>query len=81
VVVLILSIVAAYLSWRYVERPFRRSGVAALSSIAISRLSVGAIVLFCSAGIACARTGGLPARFSAKVNRLAAFAACGRGLP
>lgn len=60
--VIVLAFVAAFLSWRYVERPFRDA--ARVSARAIFAGTGGAIATLCAAALLLVAQGGWPARFS-----------------
>ena len=62
----VLSIVLAYLSWRYVEKPFRTKGV--FNRRQIFSLAVIGSVFFISVGLAGNYSGGWPGRIDAKLQ-------------
>jgi peptidoglycan/LPS O-acetylase OafA/YrhL len=66
-------IVAATLSWYFIERPFRKRGWP-VAWPRLARMSGAAMAAFCIAGTAIALAHGMPGRFSPRVNELAAFA-------
>ena len=68
--IIVLSIIIAALSWKYIETPFRTKQVSkptlykfALASVALLALAAGAMLA----------TNGLPARFQPQVARVASF--------
>jgi len=63
---IVLSFVLAAISWRYVERPFRRG----LRDRTIWLLSGGGLLVLLSASLATAMGGGLPGRFPQPVAAL-----------
>lgn len=69
--ILIAAFPLAFLSWRYIEQPFRRRGLAwtpQLKGLTIAPLIV--LIGFGTLGLA---TGGLPSRLEDRVNELAAW--------
>ncbi|MBI1182386.1 MAG: acyltransferase family protein [Alphaproteobacteria bacterium] len=67
--VIAASFAVATLSWRYIERPFRRRGVWPRSRVYAAAGS--AMAVFVAAGVATAASNGLPQRFPPEVLRLA----------
>lgn len=67
IVAVLLSLALASLSWRFVERPFRRHSV---PDRTIWLLSAGGGVILFAASAALVATHGLPGRFPAAVSRL-----------
>jgi peptidoglycan/LPS O-acetylase OafA/YrhL len=70
VAVISASFAAAYLSWRFVERPFR--GQATLDRRAIFRWTGASMMFACAASIILMITSGWPARFSPETVRIEA---------
>lgn len=64
------SFLAAYLSWRYVERPFRSA--VAFDQSRIFRWTGASMTLACAASLALMMTNGWPARFSPQTLRMEA---------
>ncbi len=73
--VLVASIAAAWLSWRFVERPFRLGGGGAkcFSQKEIFRGAAAAACLICSVGILYASSGGLSYRFPARAVQVGRY--------
>lgn len=71
-VALLVSIALAYLSWRYVERPFRSPRV---TPRAIVRGTGVAALLVCGLGAGVVALRGLPERFPPQVVRMASYLA------
>lgn len=70
--VIVASLAAATLSWRYVEQPLRRRGTG-IAWAGLLRLSAGVMVALCVLGAGLMGSDGLPQRFSPRVDRLAAY--------
>lgn len=71
--VLLLSVVAAIVSWRFVERPFRgRSGL--LGRRALFGVTAGVMALLCAIGLAIVAQDGWPQRYDSEERRLLAGA-------
>jgi peptidoglycan/LPS O-acetylase OafA/YrhL len=70
---IIVSLVLAVLSWRFVERPFRGAG-GRLSGAAFVRLSVGLMAAAVAVGLVFDIGEGLPGRLPDDVSRIAAVA-------
>lgn len=68
VLVVGLSFAAAYVSWRYVERPFRQPGV--FSQQRIFQFAAAGLALACGASVAAWSTNGWASRFPAESLRL-----------
>ncbi len=65
-VLTLATFMLAYVSWRFVEQPFRRGGLrVATSAPLLLAFSVGGIVLLGGAGLVASRTEGLPKRYTA----------------
>ncbi|MGB6222638.1 MAG: acyltransferase family protein [Haloferula sp.] len=69
--ILILTFGLSWLTWRFVERPFRAKGFLRRSST--FKLSLAGIMFFCSAGVVILHSQGIPGRFSPEVARIAKF--------
>jgi peptidoglycan/LPS O-acetylase OafA/YrhL len=69
-IVIAASFAAAYLSWRWVERPFRSA--AAFDRQRVFRLTGASMALACAASTALMMTNGWPARFSPETLRMEA---------
>ncbi len=69
--VVVLTFGVAYLSWRFVERPFRRDNQRANAVLFGS--SAAAVGLVCVLSLGVLATGGLPGRFSTEAVRLAGY--------
>jgi hypothetical protein len=69
--VVLLTFGVAYLSWRFVERPFRRDGQQASAALFGWAAAAVGLVCFLSCGVLAA--GGLPRRFTPEAVRLAAY--------
>lgn len=72
-----LSLLLAYLSWRFVERPFRRKGRFSRKQVAV--MAVGLTAAFVSIGLVGHMTSGLERRFIAQLDerQLKVYAAGG----
>jgi hypothetical protein len=71
VAVLLLSVLFAIVSWRFVERPFRgRSGL--LGRRALFGVTAGVMVVLCAIGLAIVAQDGWPQRYDAAERRLLA---------
>jgi peptidoglycan/LPS O-acetylase OafA/YrhL len=68
VAVISASFVAAYLSWRFIERPFRDQ--AAFDRRAIFRWTGASMMVACAASVVLMLTNGWPARFSPETLRM-----------
>lgn len=68
----LLSLGLAYLSWRFVEQPFRSAGLVNRRQIFTWAASGGLVLMIC--GSYFALSGGAPARLSPEARRLASFA-------
>lgn len=71
--VFVASVALATLSWRFVERPFRKRG-SLIAWPRLVRLSGAAMAAFCIAGTVVSLNGGMPGRFAPRVAELSAFA-------
>ena len=67
---ILVSLAAAILSWRFVERPFRDPRT--IGRRAIFAASAGAMGSLCAASLAMAMLGGWPGRFAPEIGRMAA---------
>jgi peptidoglycan/LPS O-acetylase OafA/YrhL len=72
--VLVASFLAAYMSWRHVERPFRRHGATRLSQPLVFRLTAATSLVFLAAGVVFAGMHGFPSRFKTRVSLRSAVA-------
>ena len=70
IVVIVLSFVCAFVSWRFVEQPFRRGRWRPKRSSLFQIAGIGSCVLT-AMGLCVAVTHGLPGRFPARVVRIA----------
>lgn len=68
-ILLPLSVLVAYLSWRFVERPFRESRFTAVASWRVPALAASC-VLALAGGMTILLSGGAPGRFGPIVQRL-----------
>jgi peptidoglycan/LPS O-acetylase OafA/YrhL len=68
-----LAVILSMASWHFVERPFRTKALLRTQARALS-VSVAALAFFLFGGIAITKSGGLPERWSAEVQNLAAGA-------
>lgn len=71
ILLLIMSFVAAILSWYFIERPFRNGKRFQRLNVVV--IGVAASLLFCLVGAVIMVSGGFPKRFSQQVQNLAAF--------
>lgn len=78
-VLAVLSLFLAWLTWKYVEAPFRDR--ARVSRKRIFAAAAAGIAAFCAVAAVLQLTGGLPARMSPEVLRLASFAEAQRTAP
>ncbi len=69
--VLALSFVAAILSWRFVERPFRGRSPVFSSTGRLFAGTAATLALFCAIGLTFHLTNGLPGRVSDEIRRMA----------
>lgn len=69
-----VSMLIAWMSWRWVETPLRR-GVRSLPTWRVLGAAAGAIATFSAAGAWAAQAGGLPSRYSPEQRSMAAFLA------
>ena len=70
--VIVLSLALGFLSWRFVERPFRRATPGARKRTVFAGFAGATLVLVAMAAVV-VRLDGLPARFSPEILRLAAY--------
>lgn len=71
-IVLISSLLLGFLSWRFVERPFR-SGPLKLSGRRLFLSAAGVMLIFVSAGVALLVSRGMPGRFTPQAQQLASY--------
>jgi peptidoglycan/LPS O-acetylase OafA/YrhL len=69
---LIVCVIISTLSWRFVERPWRRTG-GMMGWARLRGVATAVMAIACLVGLVVVRSHGLPGRFSAGVDRLAAF--------
>jgi peptidoglycan/LPS O-acetylase OafA/YrhL len=70
-VLLALALVLSILSWRFIERPFRRVAISKSTVVSLGALAAGMVM---SLGIAITRADGLPARLPENVRGLGSIA-------
>ena len=72
ILIVAVSLVAATLSWRLIEQPFRTGPLRPSASRLVKMASIGSVLLI-SAGLAAWAAGGFPGRYSEKELRVAQY--------